>query len=347
MSKKISNTPATYRAFAIRGREDGTLLECELREPTRDEIRIKVAFVGICGSDLHYYFDGANGNFVIKEPLVPGHEVSGIIDVDPLGQFAHGTPVAIFPARPGTLVAGLEDRPHLWKGVRYLGSAASSPHTQGAMAEYIYVTRDMVCPLPTKVSVRAGALAEPLAVALHGARLAGNLTGKSVLISGSGPIGLLSIVAARSLGAKRITATDIYQEPLERAKKIGADTVVNVSTSTLGTDSFDVALECSGSARALNQVIAAAQRGGTIVQVGMLGAGAQEIEIGLLVTKELRLFGSFRFAGDLSGAVTLLAQHPELEESITDVFDLMSIRSAFDSARDPRRSGKVLVSLNL
>ena len=322
-------------------------MECKLREPNNDEIRIKVAYVGICGSDLHYYFQGANGNFVIKEPLIPGHEVSGTIDIDPLGEFPQGTPVAIFPAQSGIAIAGLEDRPHLWRGVRYLGSAATTPHTQGAMAEYLYVARDMVRPIPPGVNVKLGALAEPLAVALHGVKLAGELQGKSVLISGSGPIGLLAIVAARSLGAQSITATDIYQEPLERAVMIGADNVINVSDSKLATDSFDVVIECSGSVQALNQALTAVQRGGTIVQVGMLGSGELQVEIGLLVTKEVRLLGSFRFAGDMSAATTLLAKHPELEGCITNVFELMEWHFAFEVARDSRRSGKVLVALNL
>ena len=322
-------------------------MEFKLREPNNDEIRIKVAYVGICGSDLHYYFQGANGNFVIKEPLIPGHEVSGTIDIDPLGEFPRGTPVAIFPAQSGIAIAGLEDRPHLWRGVRYLGSAATTPHTQGAMAEYLYVARDMVRPIPPGVNVKLGALAEPLAVALHGVKLAGELQGKSVLISGSGPIGLLAIVAARSLGAQSITATDIYQEPLERAVMIGADNVINVSDSKLATDSFDVVIECSGSVQALNQALTSVQRGGTIVQVGMLGSGALEVEMGLLVTKEVRLLGSFRFAGDMSAASTLLVKYPELEECITNVFELMEWRFAFEVARDSRRSGKVLVALNL
>ena len=180
MSVAAQTKSDRYRAFAIRAKEDGAFIDLPLRPPSENEIRIKVAYVGICGSDLHYYFEGANGSFVINEPLIPGHEVSGTVDLDPLGEFANGLPVAIFPAQGGQELPGLEERPHLWRGVRYLGSAATAPHTQGALSEYIYVQRNMVRVLPKNVSLKLGALAEPLSVALHGVRRAGEISGKSV-----------------------------------------------------------------------------------------------------------------------------------------------------------------------
>ena len=335
----------TYRAFTIRGKEDGAIIDLPLREPEADEIRVKVAYVGICGSDLHYYFEGANGDFAIKEPLIPGHEVSGIVDVDPLRTFAHGTPVAIFPAQGGEPIPGLETRPHLWRGVRYLGSAATSPHTQGAMAEYIYVKRDMVRALPAAVSLELAALAEPLSVAAHGVKLAGDLHGKKVLISGVGPIGLLMSIAARAAGASHITATDLFDEALERAKSLGVDDVFNISSSSLSRDDFDVIFECSGSIKALNSAIAAVQRGGVIIQVGMIAAGAQPVDIGLVVTKEVRLIGAFRFNDEMDGALALLRTHHELIACITHTFPLDQAREGFLVARDARISGKVIVAM--
>lgn len=335
----------SFQAFVIRGREDGGLIPLALRDPAGDEIRIKVAFVGICGSDLHYYFHGKNGDFVIQEPLIPGHEVSGIVDLDPAGEFPSGTAVAIFPAQPGTMIPGLEDRPHLWSGVRYLGSAATTPHTQGAMAEYIYVKREMIRILPKDVSTKSGALAEPLAVALHGVKLAGELRGKNVLISGSGPIGLLALVAANSMGAAELTATDVVPGALERAQRMGAHRVINVADATLPPDRFDVVIECSGSPQALNGAISAVQRGGVIVQVGMIGGGAQAIDIGRVVTKELRLLGAFRFLDEMDVAIQLLQSHPELAECISHTFTLSEIEEAFQVAQNAQLSGKVLVAL--
>lgn len=109
MSSDSKDLQTSYRGFAIRAKEDGAFIDLPLRPPSENEIRIKVAYAGICGSDLHYYFEGANGSFVINEPLIPGHEVSGTVDLDPLGEFANGLPVAIFPAQGGQELPGLEE----------------------------------------------------------------------------------------------------------------------------------------------------------------------------------------------------------------------------------------------
>ena len=345
MSVAAQTKSDSYRAFAIRAKEDGALIDLPLRPPSENEIRIKVAYVGICGSDLHYYFEGANGSFVINEPLIPGHEVSGTVDLDPLGEFANGLPVAIFPAQGGQELPGLEERPHLWRGVRYLGSAATTPHTQGALSEYIYVQRNMVRVLPENVSLKLGALAEPLSVALHGVRLAGEISGKSVLVSGAGPIGLLTVVAAKAAGAGEITITDLFDEALMRAKQVGADHVINVRDNSLAPDTYDVVIECSGSAKAVNVVLKAVQRGGVVVQVGMIGASSDQIEMGIVVTKELRMLGAFRFNGEMDDAIALLETHGELASTITAEFPLAETVAAFELARDAQRSGKVVVAL--
>lgn len=347
MSNQDARALRTYRAFAIRGKEDSEIIELPLRAPARDEIRIKVAYVGICGSDLHYYFDGANGRFVIQEPLIPGHELSGVIDEDPLGEFAPGALVTVFPAQGGEPIAGLADRPHLWRGVRYLGSAATSPHTQGALAEYLYVKREMVRVLPPNLSLQMGVLAEPLAVSMHGLELAGSVAGKRVLISGSGPIGLLTIVAVKDAGAAHIAATDIVDQALARALRMGADEVINVNGNTLPVDSYDVVFECSGSTVALNAALNSVQRGGVIIQVGMISGGAQPIEIGLLGTKEVRLIGAFRFNDqnhEMENALALLSRHPELAECITHNIALDDAVSAFLIAGDAAQSAKVVIA---
>ena len=333
----------SFRAFTIYGKEDGRIIDFPLLTPTQDEVRIKVAYVGICGSDLHYYFHGANGSFSIEEPLIPGHEISGVLDLDPQHEIEVGTPVTIFPARPGEPILGLENRPHLWHGVRYFGSAATTPHTQGGMAEFINVPRYMVRPLPKSVSLKVGALAEPLSVALHGVKLAGDLTGKKILVSGSGPIGLLAIVAAKLAGASEVTSTDLFDEALERARRMGSDHVINISREKLSENSYDVIFECSGNVRAVNSVIEAAQRGGTIVQIGMLGSGLHEINLGDVVTKELRLVGAFRFNDEMNEAIMLLADNPHLEACISHIFPLEDVDAAFSIAKDAQRSGKVLL----
>ncbi|MCU1634373.1 MAG: L-idonate 5-dehydrogenase, partial [Micrococcaceae bacterium] len=176
------------RALVINGRLDLVETELPTPEPGPGQVRLRMAYGGICGSDLHYYNEGANGEYVVREPLVPGHEVSGSVDVDPSGDLAPGTPVTEHPATFGKPEPGIEDRRHLWPGGAYLGSASTQPHTQGGMSEFLIVDKDMVRTLPAGLSLRRAALAEPLGVGLHGITVAGGVQGKRVLVSGSGPI---------------------------------------------------------------------------------------------------------------------------------------------------------------
>jgi len=155
------------KTLFIHGREDIRLEDVPMPEPGSGEVRLRIAYVGICGSDLHYYFNGANGAFVVKEPMAPGHEVSGVVDFDPSGKLASGTPVTVHPATFGEPLPGIEDKRHLFPGGSYLGSASTHPHTQGGMSEFLIVKDFMVRPLPEGMDLRVAALAEPLGVALH------------------------------------------------------------------------------------------------------------------------------------------------------------------------------------
>ena len=119
------------KTLFIHGREDIRLEDVPTPEPGPGEVRLRIAYVGVCGSDLHYYFNGANGAFVVEEPMAPGHEVSGVVDLDPSGKLASGTPVTVHPATFGEPIPGIEDKRHLFPGGSYLGSASTHPHTQG------------------------------------------------------------------------------------------------------------------------------------------------------------------------------------------------------------------------
>ena len=193
------------RAVRIHAKRDMRTEKFPSPDPAADEVRVRVGYVGICGSDLHYYQDGAAGIFAIREPLIPGHEVSGVIDLDPAGAYEAGTPVTVHPATWGTPQPDLTDEQrHLWPGGGYLGSASTWPHTHGGLAEQLIVRRDQVRRLPASLPVKRAALAEPLAVGLHGLAVGGGIRGKRVLISGSGPIGLLTAAAAAAGGAAEV-----------------------------------------------------------------------------------------------------------------------------------------------
>ena len=277
---------------------------------------------------------------------MPGHEVSGYVDLDPSGEFAQGTGVTIHPATFGKSEPGIEAQPHLWPGGAYLGSASTWPHTQGAAAEYVIFRKDMLRVLPANLSTKVAALAEPLAVGLHAINVAGGVKGKKVFVSGSGPIGLLLISAAKSLGASEISSSDLLDGPLSRARQLGAHKTFKIGTDVLPENYFDIVFECSGVARAISGALVAVRRGGVIIQVGMLGAGDHAVAIAPLVAKEIQLRGTFRFKDEIDAAIEILASNPWIASTITHTYPLDRAVEAFEMAKNSEESGKVLIELN-
>jgi L-idonate 5-dehydrogenase len=332
------------KTLAIHGAEDIRWEDTDTPEPRDGEVRLRVRYVGICGSDLHYYFHGANGEYVIREPLTPGHELSAEVDADPSGQLAPGTRVTVHPARYGPSLPGLEERPHLRPGGDYLGSAAADPHRQGGAAEYLIVERSMVRVLPEALPLQRAALAEPLAVAMHAVGLAGDLRGARVLVLGAGPIGLLVIAAAVHAGATAVTASDMREEALHRAATVGAESLLLVGRDPVADESADVVFECSGAPVALTQAVRAAKRAGTIVQVGMLPDAASAINLAPMLAKELTIRGAFRFSTEIDDAIAFLAESDLLDSVVTHVLPAAEAVDAFAVARDSSRSAKVLLA---
>lgn len=333
------------KSFVIRGKQDAVTRESDAPTPTGDQVRIRVRYVGICGSDLHYYYEGANGAFVVREPLVPGHELSGVVDLDPRGEWAPGTPVTVHPATFGPDRPGMEDLRHLRPGGSYLGSASTWPHTQGGLQEFLLVGRDMLRPLPTGLDLRRAALAEPLAVALHACTMAGDLTGRSVLVSGAGPIGLLVAYAARARGASRVAVSDVLPGPLARARHLGFDEVYRAGETPLPAGEFDIAMECSGARSSIAACIDALRPRGVLTQVGMLPAHPLELSLAALVSRELTWVGCFRFNDEIDEAVQLLASSADVEAVISHVVHADRAEEAFAVAKDSDASGKVLVEV--
>lgn len=333
------------KALAIHGKEDIRWEDREVPTPGDGEVRLRVSYVGICGSDLHYYFHGANGEYTIREPLTPGHELSGVVDLDPSGRLAPGTPVTVHPARYGPEVPGLEDHPHLRPGGDYFGSAAANPHRQGGASELLIVEDHMVRVLPASLPLERAALAEPLAVAIHAVSLAGDIAGKRVLVIGAGPIGLLVVAAALEAGAAVVGASDVREEPLDRAQALGATEVSLVGRDTIENESYDVVFECSGVGVALTQAVRAARRVGTIVQVGMLPNAEIGVNLAPMLAKELTIRGAFRFSTEIDDAVALLAESDALDSVISHVLPASDAVQAFELARDSSASAKVLLAL--
>ncbi|MEH6728824.1 MAG: alcohol dehydrogenase catalytic domain-containing protein, partial [Hyphomicrobiales bacterium] len=190
--------------------------------PGPGQVAIKLATGGICGSDLHYYNHGGFGPITLKEPMVLGHEVSGFVSAlgDDVEGLAVGDLVAISPSRPcGSCKYCAEGNRNHCLNMRFYGSAMPFPHIQGAFQESL-IADARQCVNANGLTAGEAAAAEPLSVTLHATRRAGEMLGKKVLITGSGPIGTLCILAARAAGAAEIVVTDLSDAALVYAKKV-------------------------------------------------------------------------------------------------------------------------------
>jgi L-idonate 5-dehydrogenase len=311
---------------------------------------VRIDLVGLCGSDASYFARGANGDFVVAEPLVLGHEVIGTvteIDAQPPGGPQVGDRVAVHPAwpspRPGESAVAADLAGEL---PSFLGSASTRPHTDGGLQEYLSVRVERLRVLPQTLPTTTAVLAEPTAVVLHALANAGDVSGAEAFVCGAGPIGLLAALALRSAGAARVTVSDIRPAALQLAQALGADAIVDASLSPVPESSADIAIEASGVPAALANAIVVARPGGRIVQLGMLPRDPRPLSLSAFVTKELRLFGSHRFAGELDAAVQLLTATPLAAQIVTTVFPLAQAALAFEAVTDPAVVGKAAIAVS-
>jgi L-idonate 5-dehydrogenase len=269
-------------ACRIHAKEDLRIEPVDTPSPGPGEVLLQLGAAGICGSDLHYYFEGRNGNFVVREPLIPGHEASAVVAAvgEGVTRVKAGDKVAVSPSHAcGRCEYCREGREHLCNSMRFLGSASRFPHVQGMFQDYFVMGERQCYPVHGDISLGELAFAEPLAVGLHGVNRGGDLLGKSVLITGAGTIGCVTVLAARLAGARRITVTDVLDRPLSQAKVVGADVTLRADREgdALKDPQFDVAYEVSGNFNALKTCVAATKRGGVVVQVGTLPARAAAV----------------------------------------------------------------------
>lgn len=336
-------------AVVVHGVGDLRIETFEHPAPEPHEAVVDIAYGGICGSDLHYWLHGAAGESVLRAPLVLGHEVVGTV-VQPAADGsgpAAGVDVAVHPATPGGAGARYPaDRPNLSPGCTYLGSAARVPHTQGAFSRYSVLPARMLRALPAGLQLRAAALAEPASVAWHAVSQAGDLEGKRVMVIGSGPIGSLIVAVAKRAGAAEIIAVDMHEAPLTIAKAVGATgTILATDSAAIEAVQADVVLESSGNHRGLASALRGVMRGGRVVMVGLLPSGDQPVPISLAITRELELVGSFRFNDEIDEVLAALADGSlYVEPIVTHEFPSAKAMEAFDLAKDPTKSGKVLIS---
>jgi L-idonate 5-dehydrogenase len=317
------------------------------------QVRIRVRNGGICGSDLHYYQHGGFGVIRVKQPMVLGHEVSGAIEAlgDGVTDIAVGERVAINPSHPcgqcRFCQMGLQNH---CLDMRYFGSAMRMPHVQGAFRQQIVVNAAQAFKLAPQVSDAEGAMAEPLAVALHAVNRAGSLVGKRVLVTGCGPIGAMMVIAARRAGAAEIVATDVVDQPLRKALQLGADRAINVATdgdalAAYSQDKgyFDVLLEASGNQQALRAAFDVLRPRAVLVIAGLSGAETT-LPLNTVVGKEFELRGTFRFHEEFGVAVELINKGlVDIKPLVSATLPYRDAGKAFALAADRSQAMKVIL----
>lgn len=341
------------RSIVIHGAKDLRIDETATDPVGVGQVLVRIERGGICGSDLHYFNHGGFGAVRLREPMVLGHEVSGRVTAlgEGVATLAIGDLVAVSPSRAcRSCQYCLEGKPNHCLNMRFYGSAMPFPHIQGAFREEL-VADPSQCIIANGLTAGEAAMAEPLAVCLHATRQAGEVLGKKVLITGSGPIGVLCVLAARRAGAAEIVVTDITDQTLAHARSAGADRTINTAVDretmagyAANKGYFDVHMECSGAPAALASGVSALRPKGVLVQLGM--GGDMSVPMQAITVKELILKGSFRFHEEFETAVRLMqAGLINVKPLITHSVPLEQAQSGFYLASDRQQAMKVQIEL--
>ncbi|KAK6631346.1 hypothetical protein RUM44_005872 [Polyplax serrata] len=276
-------------------------------QPDDDELLLEMAFVGICGSDVSYLTKGRIGDFVVREPMICGHEASGIVrEVGKnVKNFKRGDRVAIEPGVPCRRCTYCKQgNYHLCPDILF----CATPPVHGNLTRFYTHAADFCFKLPDNVTLEEGALLEPLSVGVHACRKAAVTLGSKVLISGAGPIGIVTLIVAKAFGASKVIVTDVRKQRLHIAKEFGAEvlllsqaqsSVAQVSEKVIEClgGRPDKAIDCSGAEFSVLLAIEALAAKGVIVLVGM-GPYDMKLPMVQVVVKEIQMLGSFRYANE-------------------------------------------------
>lgn len=340
----------TNHAITLHGQGDLRLETAPDPAPGPGEVRVSVSHGGICGSDLHYWADGGIGTIRVREPIILGHEFAGRIESVGAGVkgLAPGDVVAVNPSQPcGNCRFCSEGLAHHCLNMRFTGSAMFQPHEQGGFRDRITVAAGRCEPMSPGTDPAHAACAEPLAVCLHAAAQAGNLSDQRVLITGAGPIGALCAAVARAKGVIEVIVTDLQDAPLAVAARMGASRTVNVAREPDALDAetkekgqIDVAFECSAAAPAIETAIRCLRPRGKLVQVGV--AGTTPLPLNMLVAKEIALLGTHRFGPEFAEAARMIdGRQIDVAPILTHTYRPEEYEAAFVTAQDRSQAVKV------
>jgi L-iditol 2-dehydrogenase len=292
---------------------------------------VKVAYCGVCGSDLPRF--SSTGSY--HHPMILGHEFSGTVEIPAQGsdKFRKGQPVAVLPIIPCGKCGGcLSKGPFHCTDYQFIGS-----RNDGGFAEYCAVPECNLFPLASKDILKAGSLIEPMAVGLHAVRRSGFEPGKTAIVFGAGPIGLITGFWLRIFSAGRVVIADIRERNIEMAKKLGFEVVNPAKTDVLTLGKIEYAFEAAGSGRALNDAIGLLEDRGVLT---VIGRDVKDTVIPLksfetLMRKELDLKGCWGYdmrgewefvadalAGNTQFAETLVTHTVGLEQAVQIIKDM-------------------------
>lgn len=303
-----------------------------------DEVSVQLDYVGVCGSDLHYYERGAIGDYVVETPFVLGHEPGGVVvevgkNVKRLKIWDR---VALEPGKTcGQCEFCKTGRYNLCPDVVFF----ATPPVDGVFQEYVAHEANLCFKLPDNVSTLEGALIEPLAVGFHAAMQGEAHAGQVAVVTGAGCIGLVTMMALKAVGVSKVYVTDIMQKRLDKALELGADGVINskdtdaVAKIMELTDGkgCDLAIETAGTEITTRQCIDMVKKGANIVLVGYSKTGEMTLPMSFVLDKELTFKTVFRYRHIYPMAIDAVANGKvNLKGIVTNVFDLDDIQKAMD-----------------
>ena len=314
--------------------------ERDIPQPKDDEVLVKLEYVGICGSDLHYYESGAIGDYVVKPPFVLGHEPGGTV-VEVGKNVTHlkvGDRVALEPGKTcGHCEFCKTGRYNLCPDVVFF----ATPPVDGVFQEYVAHEAGLCFKLPDNVSTMEGALIEPLAVGFHAARQGGAQAGQVAVVTGAGCIGLVSMMALKAMGVSKVYSVDVMDKRLDKALELGADGVINGSREDAvkkvmeltGGMGCDLVIETAGTEITTRQAVQMTKKGATIVLVGYSKTGEIKMPISLALDKELTFKTVFRYRHIYPMAIDAVASgRVNLKGIVTNEFALDDIQEAIDES---------------
>lgn len=313
-------------------------IEKEVPQPKANEVLVKLEYVGICGSDLHYYETGRIGDYIVEPPFVLGHEPGGaVVKVgEDVKHLSVGDKVALEPGKTcGHCEFCKTGRYNLCPDVIFF----ATPPVDGVFQEYVCHEADLCFKLPENVSTIEGSLIEPLAVGFHAAIQGQAQAGQTAVVMGSGCIGLVTMMALKAMGVSNVYVVDIMEKRLEKALELGATGVINsketdpVEMIMKLTDGkgCDLAIETAGAEITTIQCINMAKKGTNVVLVGYSKTGEMTLPMSLVLDKELTFKTVFRYRHIYPMAIEAVANGKvNLKGIVTDEFTLDEVQKAMD-----------------